>query len=451
MIMITSIHRERGQSLLMASLATGLIFGSLALAVDVGWGYFRRETAQATADSAALAAVRAAVHTSGNSFTCGSNGVWCSTTATACPSITPVLALNSYDNACMMAAVNGLSGQTVTIQANTSSTVPTVSGPTAGYWVTARVYHTATAWFGGIIGANELTASVRSSSAAIASSGGGGCVYVLDPSAPNAFLAGNDFQAKFGCGVYVNSSANANTSSGAAMEVTGSAYIQAPAISVVGSYHQDNNGGTSVTPSTGTSAVTDPLASLPSPTVGSSCTSGNFTSWQSTQYTPGPGTYCGFSLGNGMNAQLSGGTYIIDGGTFSIQGGSTLTATGGVMIYLTNGATVNIANGSTVTLSAQTSGAYEGILFYQDRSMTSPGSSTIAGGANLNLTGSLYFPHALLNINNGTSTSLSSGGTTTAIVADMVDFQGGASVFVADSNGSKTGISGVSYSVYLIE
>ena len=351
----------------------------------------------------------------------------------------------------MLAAANGLSGQTVTIEANTSSSVPTVSGPSVGYWVTARAYHTAPAWFGGLVGATSLTASVRSSAAAISSSGGGGCVYVLDPSAPNSFLAGNDFQAKFGCGVYVNSSANGTSASTAAMEVTGAAYIQAPSISVVGSYHQDNTGSTSVTPTTGISAVTDPLASLPSPTVGSSCSSGNFTSWQPTEYTPSPGTYCGFSLGNGMNAQLSGGTYIINGGDFSIQGGSTLTATGGVMIYLTGGATMQIANGTNVTLSAQTSGAYQGILFYQDRSVTSPGSSTIAGGANLNLTGSLYFPHALLNINNGTSTSLSSAGTTTAIVADMVDFQGGASVFVADTGGAKTGITGVSYSVYLIE
>jgi hypothetical protein len=350
----------------------------------------------------------------------------------------------------MMAAANGLSGQTVTLTANTSSSVPTVSGPTVGYWATARVYSTATAWFGGIFGASSLTASVRATAAAIGGSGGG-CIYVLDPSAPNAFLAGNDFQAKFGCGVYVNSSANANTSSGAAMEVTGSAYIQAPSINVVGSYHQDNSGSTSVTPTTGASAVTDPLASLPSPTAAPSCQSGTFTSWQSTEYTPSPGTYCGFSLGNGMNAQLSSGTYIINGGTFSIQGGSTLTATGGVLIYLTGGATLNIANGSTVTLSAQTSGSYEGVLFYQDRSVTSPGSSTIAGGANLNLTGSLYFPHALLNINNGTSTSISSGGTTTAIVADMVDFQGGASVFTAATSTSQTGIAANSYTVYLIE
>jgi hypothetical protein len=435
----------------MVTLAATMIFGSLALAVDVGWAYFRRETTQASADSAALAAVRAAVSTSPSGFTCGSSGVWCSTTATACPTTTPTSASNSYNNACMMAAANGLSGQTVTIQANTSSSVPTVSGPSVAYWVTARAYHTATSWFGGLIGGNSLTASVRSSAAAIASSGGGGCIYVLDPSADNSFLAGNDFQAKFGCGVYVNSSANGTTASTAAMEVTGSAYIQTPSINVVGSYHQDNAGTTSVTPSTGTSAVTDPLSALPSPTPAGSCQSGSFTSWQSTEYTPGPGTYCGFTLGNGMNAQLSSGTYIINGGTFSIQGGSTLTATGGVMIYLTGGATMNIANGSTVTLAAQTSGAYEGILFYQDRSMTSPGSSTIAGGANLNLTGSLYFPHALLNINNGTSTSISAGGTTTAIVADMVDFQGGASVFTAATSTSQTGITGVSYTVYLIE
>jgi len=447
----TSLHGRRGQSLLMVTLASSLIFGSLALAVDVGWAYFRRETAQAAADSAALAAVRAAVKSSPGGFTCGSSGVWCSSTASTCPSTPPGTASNSFNNACMMASANGLSGETVTLQANTTSSVPTVSGPSVAYWATARAYHSATTWFGGLMGISSLTASVRSSAAAIASSGGGGCIYVLDPSAPDAFLAGNDFQAKFGCGVYVNSSAHGTAGSTAAMYVTGSAYIQAPTINVTGTYYQDNSGHTSVTPTTGASTANDPLASLPSPTPAGSCQSGNFTSWQSTEYTPAPGTYCGFSLGNGMNAQLSGGTYIINGGTFSIQGGSTLTATGGVMIYLTGGATMNIANGATVTLSAQTSGSYQGILFYQDRSMTSPGSSTIAGGANLNLTGSLYFPHALLNINNGTSTSVGASGTTTAIVADKVDFQGGASVFTADTGGTKTGITGVTYSVYLVE
>ena len=134
-----------------------------------------------------------------------------------------------------------------------------------------------------------------------------------------------------------------------------------------------------------------------------------------------------------MSAILSGGIYIINGGTFNIQGGSTITATGGVMIYLTGGATVNIANGSTVTLSAMSSGAYQGVLFYQDRTMSSPGSSTFAGGANMNLSGSLYFPNALLNINNGSHTS------TEAVVAGSVNFQGGETFYQATTS-SQTGL-----------
>ena len=134
-----------------------------------------------------------------------------------------------------------------------------------------------------------------------------------------------------------------------------------------------------------------------------------------------------------MAAQLGPGTYIINGGSFSIQGGCTVTATGGVMIYLTNGATVNIANGATVTLSAESSGAYEGVLFYQDRTMTTPGPSFFAGGANMSLTGTLYFPNALLNINNGSNTS------TEALVVGSVNFEGGAT-FKQATTLSQTGL-----------
>jgi hypothetical protein len=120
-----------------------------------------------------------------------------------------------------------------------------------------------------------------------------------------------------------------------------------------------------------------------------------------------------------------------------------VTASGGVLIYLTGGATVNIASGASVTLSAQASGSYQGVLFYQDRSMASPGASTFAGGSNMGLTGSLYFPHAAVDVNNGSSA------TVMAIVADTVNFQGGAHL-LADSGGTKTGLSG-GYTVSMIQ
>jgi hypothetical protein len=102
------------------------------------------------------------------------------------------------------------------------------------------------------------------------------------------------------------------------------------------------------------------------------------------------------------------------------------------MIYLTGGAQVNIANGSSVTLTAQSSGPYQGVLFYQNRTQAA-GTSTFAGGANQKLTGSLYFPKSLLNINNGSNTS------TLGIVAGRVSFQGGAVLKQATSL-SQTGL-----------
>src|ERR1035438_4967758 len=95
------------------------------------------------------------------------------------------------------------------------------------------------------------------------------------------------------------------------------------------------------------------------------------------------------------------------------------------MFYLTGTnatyGSVNIANGVAVTLSAETSGAYMGLLFYQDRSIVSAQNAVFAGGASTNLTGSLYFPTTDAAFSNGASTSGNM-----AVVAKQVSFTGGA-------------------------
>jgi hypothetical protein len=425
----------------MMTLSLTVILGMLGLAVDLGWAYYRQQAAQSAADAAAIAAVRAAVTSDPSGPACA-NAVWCGA-ATNCPATAPSSPSSSFDNACMLASANGFTTSgidTVSVQAGISNPVPGVSGPTAAYWATARVTEVLPALFGAAFARGGFSPGAIATAAAIGSAGAGSCIYVLDPSAADAFEAANGASVQLSCGIYVDSN-----NSTAAMYVTGGATVQATTISVVGAFKKDNGGSTSVTPTTGSASVVDPFASLPSPTPAGSCQSGNFTAWQATPYTPAPGTYCGFSLANGMALQMSPGTYIVNGGTFSIQGGSTVTTSGGVLIYLTGGATVNIANGSSVTLSAQTSGPYQGVLFYQDRTIASPGASTFAGGATMSLTGSLYLPHATLNVNNGSGTS----GTAMAIVTDMVNFQGGAHM-LADAGGTKTGLTG-GYTVSMIQ
>jgi hypothetical protein len=108
------------------------------------------------------------------------------------------------------------------------------------------------------------------------------------------------------------------------------------------------------------------------------------------------------------------GTYVIDGGGLTITGGTV--SGSGVTFYLTgvnkaasnpqDYAGVNI-NGGTVNLSApcdNSGGGIEGMLFFQDRSITSGVGSVINGNTGSTFTGALYFP----------TTSLSYAGTSGA-------------------------------------
>jgi hypothetical protein len=446
-------QNRNGQALVMVTVGLTMMLGLMSLAVDLGWGYFQRESAQSAADAAAAAAVRV-VEAVTSAPVCGTGKAWCGSpagTITNCPATKPASATNSYDSACILAYANGgfttTGSTTVSVQANTTSPAPTVPGVAVSYWVTVRISETPGTFFGIPLvatGGSGLATNVIATSA-ITTSGSASsppCLYILGTTGTTFTLGNGAVVTASSCGVYINSN---DTTGNKAMWVT--SRLNSPTVSIVGG-DLVNNGGClatsptaacgSLTPTTGASAIADPFVNLPPPTIPSSCASGNFTSWQATPYqltTTGSnqGCYDGMSLGNGMSAVMGPGTYVINGGTFSVQGGSTLTATSGVMIYLTNGATVNIANGATVNMSAEGTGTYEGILFFQDRTMASPAASTFAGGANQTLTGSLYFPNSLLNINNGSNSS------TEAVVAGSVNFQGGAT-FKQATTQAQTGL-----------
>jgi hypothetical protein len=136
---------------------------------------------------------------------------------------------------------------------------------------------------------------------------------------------------------------------------------------------------------------------------------------------------------------MSAGVYVIAGnsnGGFTVAGGSQVTGTG-VTIVLTgsgsNYATANINNGATVNLSAPSTGATAGLVFFADPNSPSTPGSTFGGGSQMTLTGALYFPSQTVNYQNGTNTTA----TCTQLIAWLIVFQGGASF---NSNCANTGV-----------
>jgi len=259
---------------------------------------------------------------------------------------------------------------------------------------------------------------------AVAQSSCQACLVVLDPHASHAFTAGNGAHVNLAnCGIRVNSD------NGAALYGTGAAVVTSASNQVVGGYSAVNGASFTPTPQTGAPAANDPYASLQAPSIGSCTSHPDYTQWgQNGHYEIYPGTYCGgLAVSNGVTAHFNPGTYVISGG--GIQFGSGSVSGTGVTFYITgtsftNNQLVAINNGMTVSLAAPTSGTYQGVLFFQDRSINNTAlSSSFAGGANMTLTGSLYFPTTALAFNNGSSSTAN-----VALLARTVDFEGGAGI-----------------------
>ena len=141
-----------------------------------------------------------------------------------------------------------------------------------------------------------------------------------------------------------------------------------------------------------------------------------------------PGIYNGgITLANGCTATLNPGIYYLNGGGFILAGGSKCTGSG-VMFYNTGGGSFNISNGTTLNLSPPTSGTYQGVTFFQDR--TSNATVVLCGGSTSTVAGAIYAPDATINISNG----ISLNSIASQIIAYDMTNTGGASVVINTSS-----------------
>lgn len=414
-MVIKHARSERGQALVLITLSIILIFAIMGLVVDIGWAHFRQHAAQAAAEAAALAAAQAASTSSSGSPACGANSVVCQA-ATACPSSLSTPPANNLLAGCLYAKGNGFVAtgkQNVTMTANVTNPPPNAPGVTVKYWVNASVTETETQLFSAILGNRYLTVGANATAGVLAGPGGG-CIYVMDPSGTSIALSGSPL-IQSGCGIYINSTGPSAVlySGSPTITTTGGAKTNFVAS---GSSACTPSGCGAITPAPNYSqaAATDPFASLPAPTVGSCTYSSPVV--VTTNTTLSYGTYCGGIITSGTETiTLNPGLYIIKSG-ITESGSPTFVGTG-VTLYFNTGGITGSGTGK-FNLSAPTSGTYEGITIFEDRSNGS--AMDLSGTTGNTINGAVYVPKANLTYSGYSGVS----GVVTTLVAYNITFSG---------------------------
>ena len=219
-------------------------------------------------------------------------------------------------------------------------------------------------------------------------------IVVLDPTAGGALSLSGNASIKLTGAVYVDS----NSSS---LSASGNAQIKASVIDVHGGVQKSSNASFSPAPTTGAAVLSDPLASLASPSTigltnyGSESLSGNSSA------TIKPGIYSQISVSGNGTLTMNSGTYIIEGGGFTVSGNASVTGSGVMIVnagskYPTSGGTygsITLSGNGSYNLSPPTAGACAGIVIFQSRDNSK--ALTLSGNA-AGMTGAVYAPAAQL-------------------------------------------------------
>jgi hypothetical protein len=401
------------------------LIGFAALGTEVAEWYSIRRTMQGAADSAAFSAALAKFNGASTAYTSEATSVTAS-----------------------YGFVDGSDGVIVTVNSPPASGSHTADS----HAVEVTVSRPQTLQLARMFLSNSPTLQARA--VATLNPYGSACVLALDRSNVTDVAGnGNTTLNLDSCNLYVNSPSDS------ALNLVGQATINAEAAFISGHYSLSGQAALNTTAGTFTGATpaNDPYADVSIPSY-SGCNETNLSvSGRNNPQTLTPGSsgimvLCGgvSVTGNGT-LDLSPGTYIMDGGSFSVSGNSAISAPSGVTIILTsstgsNYATASISGGADVNIVAPTSGPLAGLAIFQDRNAPASGTDSFTGGTTQNITGAIYFPQQSVTFNGGTTTG---GAICTQIIASTITFNGNAA-FKNNCQGTGVLVVGTSF-IKLVE
>lgn len=385
---------RRGNVIAIAAAALPVVVGSAGLATDtVQWTLWKRQL-QRQADSAALAGAFAL-----------SQGQ---------------LAATSVNDDIARTAEVPLSATPVI---ETPPTVGAGAGNASAVRVALQTQRNLA--FSSLFITTAPTISAQSTAALV--NNGDYCVIALESTSTTGISMGGNSSVNMGCGMATNSKGSTAVYAG------GSSQIWATPVAAVGNVPASSayQGDTEL--KSHQVAQRDPFARLPDPT------SDKFTGCKNMSVQPnksadfGPGCYKNVDIKG--TANLSAGTYYIDGGTFSVGSQGVLNGMDGVTIVLTSSkadsmpsdiATVDMNGGAQIRLTAPKSGDYAGVIFYQDRRAVNGGKSDnkINGNSSAFYEGAIYFPQQQVTFTGTTGMNTNC----LQLVARRVAFNGNSSI-----------------------
>jgi len=409
---------EVGQTtVVMALVMATFLLGFVALGFDVNNLFRERRMAQAAADAAAIAAAEESA-----------------TPPTGTISASQQAAANA------MATLNGFNTSAATNRASVALSPMPSSGNYSGStsYVQAVVSQPISTPFMSLL-SHKTTVTISARAVAGVGQNSPTCVCLEGTSGIDLNLTNNARYSPSSCGTTVNSS------SSNAVWVQGGAILGGTSLGIFSSTWTQTgnspanvaNGGSISVPA---SKIVTNLSSTCSPTIpagpsynSSKCSVDPLGSYPNggSSYSVGPGSshsntqggtlVCYNSLTIGSNSDtvnLNAGTYVINGGQLHFLSG-TQTGGAGVLFYLVNGASLVIDNGANTNLTAQSSGAYSGILVLEDPN-TDSAAVTVEGGASAVFNGAIYAPTAGVTLGNGSNSTIDA-----AIVAQTLTMTGG--------------------------
>jgi putative Flp pilus-assembly TadE/G-like protein len=157
----------------MVTLSLIAMSGVLGLAVDLGWMYFVKKSAQAAVDASVLAAATKVLEGVGEEgpWTCGA-GMTCQE-ATPCPASIPRPPSSDIEVACLYASENGFDSggrggrQQVVVTSGVGPAAPDVSGVKVNYWIRATAAERIPQLFSAVLGNTVGTSSARATAGVV--------------------------------------------------------------------------------------------------------------------------------------------------------------------------------------------------------------------------------------------------------------------------------------------